>query len=45
MKSRRKKQAATPKIAWKALDVVHRDAAGIDIEGKEHWVAISSERD
>jgi len=30
-------------VDWKALDVVHPDAAGIDIGGKE--VAISPERD
>jgi transposase len=32
-------------VDWKALDVVHPDAAGIDIGGSEHWVAISPERD
>jgi len=32
-------------VDWKALDVVHADAAGIDIGGSEHWVAISPERD
>jgi transposase len=42
---RKEKQAASPKIDWKALDVVHPDAAGIDIRGKEHWVAISPEKD
>jgi transposase len=30
---------------WKALEVVHPDAAGIDIGGSEHWVAVSPERD
>ena len=30
---------------WKALEVVHPDAAGIDIGGQEHWVAIAAERD
>jgi transposase len=34
-----------PKVDWKALDIVHPDAAGIDIGGREHWVAISPERD
>jgi hypothetical protein len=29
------------KVDWKALDVVHPDAAGIDVGGSEHWVAIS----
>jgi transposase len=40
-----KNRAASPKVDWKALDVVHPDAAGIDIGGSEHWVAISPERD
>lgn len=34
-----------PKIDWKALDIVHPDAAGIDIGGSEHWVAIAPDRD
>jgi transposase len=34
-----------PKVDWKALDVVHPDAAGIDIGGSEHWVAVSPDRD
>lgn len=33
------------KTDWKALEVVHPDAAGIDIGGHEHWVAISPEKD
>ena len=33
-----------PKIDWKALDIVHPDAAGIDIGGGEHGVAISPDR-
>jgi len=33
------------KVNWKALDVVHPDAAGIDIGGREHWVAIGPDRD
>jgi transposase len=41
----KKKQAVTPKMDWKELEVMHPDAAGIDIGGKEHWVAISPERD
>jgi transposase len=32
-------------VDWKALDIVHPDAAGIDIGGSEHWVAISPDRD
>ncbi len=38
-------KGAKPKIDWKALEIVHPDAAGIDIGGSEHWVAISPERD
>jgi transposase len=30
---------------WKALAIVHPQAAGIDIGGSEHWVAINPERD
>jgi transposase len=30
---------------WKALEIVHPQAAGIDIGGSEHWVAINPERD
>jgi transposase len=32
-------------VDWKALEIVHPDAAGIDVGGSEHWVAISPERD
>jgi transposase len=39
------KQAGAAKVDWKALEIVHPDAAGIDIGGSEHWVAIASERD
>lgn len=48
----RKKEAGKPakgsgqkKVDWKALEIVHPDAAGIDIGGSEHWVAISPDRD
>jgi transposase len=30
---------------WKALEIVHPHAAGIDIGGSEHWVAINPDRD
>jgi len=30
---------------WKALEIMHPDAAGIDVGGSEHWVAISPDRD
>jgi transposase len=39
------KRADKPKIDWKALEVMHPHAAGIDIGGHEHWVAISPEKD
>jgi transposase len=49
MKSNRQgKQKNLPRkkpVDWKALDIVHPDAAGIDIGGSEHWVAISPDRD
>ena len=47
----KKKQSTDPqkgsreKVDWKALEVVHPDAAGIDMGGSEHWVAISPDRD
>lgn len=43
--AKRSERGAVPKVDWKALEVVHPDAAGIDIGGQEHWVAISPERD
>ncbi len=49
MKSKKQaKQKNGPRnkqVDWKALDIVHPDAAGIDIGGSEHWVAISPDRD
>ena len=36
---------AKPKIDWKALEIVHPDAAGIDLGGSEYWVAMAPERD
>ena len=39
------KKGAKRKIDWKAPEIVHPDAAGIDIGGSEHWVAVSPERD
>jgi len=44
MRKSKVKQTA-PKVDWKALEVVHPNAAGIDIGGQEHWVAISPEND
>lgn len=40
-----KKHTRKQKVDWRALDIVHPDACGIDIGGSEHWVAISPERD
>ena len=39
------KGSAQNKVNWKALEIVHLDAAGIDVGGSEHWVAISPDRD
>jgi transposase len=44
MKKTRSLQKA-PKSDWKALEIVHPDAAGIDIGSHEHWVAISPDKD
>jgi transposase len=41
----KRKDSAQPKVDWKALEIVHPDAAGIDVGGREHWVAVSPERD
>jgi transposase len=38
-------QSGGKKVDWKSLEAMHPDAAGIDIGGSEHWVAISPERD
>jgi transposase len=38
-------RAKKPKVDWKALEIMHPEAAGIDIGGSEHWVAINPERD
>ncbi len=38
-------QAKAPEAVWDRLDVVNRYAAGIDIGGSEHWVAINPELD
>lgn len=45
MGKKKESPATAPKVDWKALEVVHPDAAGIDIGGSEHWVAISPDRD
>src|ERR1700688_4617363 len=41
----KQKRSTQTNMDWKALEIVHPDAAGIDIGGSEHWVAISPERD
>src|ERR1700686_283897 len=41
----KQKGSAQKKVDWKALDIVHPDAAGIDVGGSEHWVAINPGRD
>src|SRR5262244_2009552 len=41
----KQKGSAPKKVDWKALEIVHQDAAGIDVGGSEHWVAISPDRD
>ena len=33
------------RVDWKALEIMHPDAAGIDVGGSEHWVAVSPDRD
>jgi transposase len=44
-KAARQERSARKSVDWKALEIVHPDAAGIDVGGDEHWVAISPERD
>src|SRR5437016_12277066 len=39
------KSPASRHVDWKALEIVHPDAAGIDVGGSEHWVAIRPDRD
>jgi transposase len=39
------KGSAQNQVNWRALEIVHPDAAGIDVGGSEHWVAISPDRD
>jgi transposase len=41
----KRRRSAPKKVDWKALEVVHPDAAGIDVGGSEHWVAVSPDRD
>jgi transposase len=41
----KQKGAVQKKVDWKALEIVHPNAAGIDVGGSEHWVAVSPDRD
>ena len=41
----KQKKSVPKKVDWKALEIVHPNAAGIDVGGSEHWVAISPDRD
>jgi transposase len=41
----KQKRSVQKKVDWKALEILHPDAGGIDVGGSEHWVAISPERD
>jgi transposase len=40
-----KQKRSQKKVDWRAVEIVHPDAAGIDVGGSEHWVAISPDRD
>ena len=40
-----KEKSARKSVDWKALEIVHPDAAGIDVGGSEHWAAVSPDRD
>ena len=41
----KKEKSAHPQTDWNILQIQHPEAAGIDIGGREHWVAISPDRD
>jgi transposase len=41
----KQKGSVQKKVDWKALEIMHPDAAGIDVGGSEHWVAVSPDRD
>jgi transposase len=45
MSRNKQKQSGRTKVDWKVLDILHPDAAGIDVGGSEHWAAISPDRD
>jgi transposase len=41
----RERSVERKKVDWKALEIVHPEAAGIDVGGSEHWAAINPDRD
>jgi transposase len=41
----KQKRSVPKKVDGKALEIVHPDAAGIDVGGSEHGVAVSPDRD
>jgi hypothetical protein len=41
----KRKQTVPPPADAQALEIVHPNAAGIDVGGSAHWVAISPDRD
>jgi len=41
----KEKKSAGKSVDWKALEIMHPDAAGIDVGGTEHRVAVSPDRD
>ena len=41
----KQKGSVQKRVDWKALEIVHPDAAGIDVGGSEHWVAVSPDGD
>jgi transposase len=40
----KQKGSVQKRVDWKALEIVHPHAAGIDVGGSEHWVAVSPDR-
>ena len=42
---KKQKRSVPKKVDGKALEIVHPNAAGVDVGGSEHWVAIRPDRD
>src|SRR6516225_507229 len=42
---KKQKRSVPKKVDWKALEIVHPDAAGVDVGASEHGVAIRPDRD